>query len=792
MKRQIEQITQAPINTLRLPQVEAKDTTVKTEANVNVQPQKLSDRVAQTTDIISVSAQVVTSTTYERSQTSSHPLTINLPSDYSYLDLHAIKTSKECYNEYINLGIFISAVSPCDDLNDFEDILKYFRKAIGENFHEKCVNAIVISCSVDKISKCNYLINDLKLKLYPHGGEYAEGKKLNEQFCTYFLKSTKVYKFQSRIPDFKTVEERFKAKLNSWYLNSIFAIICQNVSGVDKAFRFILNKLDFFLEKTIRDVNIQDDVFSNLCSILQFITPNYQKQYISKYRSYFEKNVSFANCAHILLERDGNLALAVDISQKALRQVDKSTDIKELGFCHYNIAHSLIALGDFEQALLYAQQAYRYLPTEIDALKQILDTAVHSNRLDLRDEIIENLTCIHLRNLLLITSNMSRLEDLREQSKVLAIKRTMIPEKFHDLLFCVRFVVDQIQKRNSDSSGIINAVHFKHGIERLKNQNLIRVESLLSIAVYFNQLDIARNLLEETSIEYMQNSYMMWEYKALLQGGNMQFVWEIESCQVSKAQKADLHFSAAGTSVTMRNFEAAAEHVQAAIASQPDNQDYKQAFFLITALTNDKDKIQDSLKQLDANSQGDIISTFVTDVIVEAGEDEEVEEAEVQEKIILEPTNSSKDMEVKFDHKKIHAHFQALKAQRLAELSSFNSNLTRWQVKGVSVSSNQTTVVKFIGLTYHTYIDPKFESTESSDSFRSSLEKGFVTRARGQNGIKAFRSVFEVKNNSDLRLYTNKVYVNSQKQSLLFFDRMGNHEAVKNFAAENKRETVYC
>ena len=63
--------------------------------------------------------------------------------------------------------------------------------------------------------------------------------------------------------------------------------------------------------------------------------------------------------------------------------------------------------------------------------------------------------------------------------------------------------------------------------------------------------------------------------------------------------------------------------------------------------------------------------------------------------------------------------------------------------------------------------------------FLKAIGSGIVTRQQGQNGIKFIGSqLVELKINADQRLYTKKIYKNSDGEYLIIFDCLGNHKAV--------------
>ena len=112
-----------------------------------------------------------------------------------------------------------------------------------------------------------------------------------------------------------------------------------------------------------------------------------------------------------------------------------------------------------------------------------------------------------------------------------------------------------------------------------------------------------------------------------------------------------------------------------------------------------------------------------------------------------------------------------------------------WNIGARSITSDQVVSLgERRGLQYYGYIDPKLLALlrEHSDSLVSALNKGFVRRVQGQNGVKFIQGkAIELKTNLDLRLFTSTIHVNKNKEFLIIFDHHGNHNEVKKFAASS-------
>jgi hypothetical protein len=88
----------------------------------------------------------------------------------------------------------------------------------------------------------------------------------------------------------------------------------------------------------------------------------------------------------------------------------------------------------------------------------------------------------------------------------------------------------------------------------------------------------------------------------------------------------------------------------------------------------------------------------------------------------------------------------------------------------------------------YAYIDPAFTDRR----WENALDRGFAARAKGQNGIKIFGSVVELKINAGQRLYTTRLYLNDQGDYIAILDQEGNHNEVSKKARKKTFEVKEC
>jgi|GEM_PF-2186678 len=773
----------------------------------NKKPQKvgdgesLSDRVERTKDTINVNRQIQQpQATYTKNQnklaennrervpqlpetktkpeSSTPPITITLPEDYSYIDLEAMANiAKYCVPAMTGQD-FKEIVTFCDDLKEVEDILKWGEKQ-GNGSLNKLVHILVSNCPPEKINGCNFLNYHLKIKFFLEGGNLETGIVSKVPFFT-FLNDKKVQIIPYSKPPASEPLNLAGSSLRKFQIKyeiGMFACTRNNIEGASQAFRYILDNAD----NVLKDTKSAPRVVHELCSIINFLNPKYQRQYISKFREHFLKSPDIASAISNMLLKNGDNELSAEIFKDCITSFNDTRSNKAIGACLYNVALSLKRLCRYTEALPFAHGAYKHMPCDNDTLVEVIEIARYTDHHNLADEIIQNITKPHFKNLMMISGNAGYLDKANYRKQIKSMNETNIPHQFHPTLHLMRFIADQKAKYAQGSK--INSNSFKQEIEKLIIKPDIRAETMLTLCINFNQNELARNILGEIDIERIKSLPYLQKYKAILLAGiDKNLIHEIATYHIKEDEKAELHFIAASNCIAAENFVNAKEHLQAALEVQPENEDYLQASFLTAVLSKDDDKIESSFNKLDTETKAELFSTFTY----------ETETTESTTEITSGASTIVEDnyLEVKFDHQKIHAHFQAIKAQRLNKLSNFGNSVSEWKVGNANISTSKAVPLgTHNGLTYYGYIADKFQGAENA-VLKTALEKGFAKRVEGVNGVKAFKGVFEIKIDGDERLYTNKVYRNEQGQLLLYFDRHGNHGAVKLFAKDNKRQTI--
>lgn len=704
---------------------------------------------------------------------------IILPKDKSYIDFAKIKTNFSGLPLNIDEANFQTSVAACDSLDEIVDILKWCNQLADKKLLTSFVSIIANYCSQEKIDNCRYLTDSLNLKIYPKGGTIKKGMETAAPFFKF--KAGKLEAIRTYSPKlFKTLPQdlEYQRKYEGKLLIGAFAYVNNNVKIIDRHCRFVLDNADSALECTASNDPIYESIIAQLQGVVDILTPDFQTKFISKFRNHFVKIPPFAAGVSNLLMNNGAYELTAEILQGNVPEFDGKND-EHIAFINYNLAQALTRLDRLEEALPYIQKAYNNLPGDPDALINFCYVVNNLGRYDLFNEVRDKLEDGPLKNLMLISSNIECLKEEKWQQTLKGIAEKDIPAELHATLHILRFIIFQINKRLDNFGKIINPAIFKQELESFRARRNFDIDRTIAVCIIFDQELAARSILNE--IDTGKNLTPILQcYKALLEASeNKQLVHEIANYDIQEEQKADLHFSAASSCIAAENFESAREHLQAAIDAQPENEDYLQASFLTAVLSKDNDKIESSLNKLDVETKAEMFSTFTREAATT--------ESTTQGTNGTSTTDGTDYLEVEFDHKKIHAHFQAIKAQQLSELSLFNKGSSGWKVGNTNISLTQVTFLgKHNGLKYYGCIADKFQGTENA-AFKTALEKGFAKRAEGVNGVKAFKGVFEIKIDSDARLFTNKFYKNEQGQLLLYFDRSGNHDAVKLFAKDNKR-----
>ena len=255
---------------------------------------------------------------------------------------------------------------------------------------------------------------------------------------------------------------------------------------------------------------------------------------------------------------------------------------------------------------------------------------------------------------------------------------------------------------------------------------------------------------------------------------NLDYFSTIEKAPVDQQAKSIKHFEAATSSILENDNELAQKHLERAIELQPQNESYIDAAMLNSVLmhnTGNAEKYKLDLICMDKNHEKNRLN--VENIVLSTIAEDEIGIVETY------PTPEE-----------IHQKFQLIKEQRLSAASKIQADNKWYLEKDISIDIKNTTFLgEYRGLEYWGALSDKFQIkwSEHQSAFLAALEKGFVHRNQGQNGIKVLSGkVFEIKINDDLRAFTNKAYYNKNKKLLLYFEYMDDHKVVKKFANKNK------
>lgn len=132
--------------------------------------------------------------------------------------------------------------------------------------------------------------------------------------------------------------------------------------------------------------------------------------------------------------------------------------------------------------------------------------------------------------------------------------------------------------------------------------------------------------------------------------------------------------------------------------------------------------------------------------------------------------------------KKIEIHYRD--NQNTEEYWSFSKNNI------IKSTQNNVYKVSYFNKEIYVTIDEKlFNSLEviHQEAFTRAINNGFVTRSKGQNGIKIIDGkLIELKINQDIRLIAKNIWSNEQKSQLIVFEERKNHQEVQKILSETK------
>jgi len=184
-------------------------------------------------------------------------------------------------------------------------------------------------------------------------------------------------------------------------------------------------------------------------------------------------------------------------------------------------------------------------------------------------------------------------------------------------------------------------------------------------------------------------------------------------------------------------------------------------------------------------------------------------------KIIEQPTNKTKfDFELydnaedkgeidftEYSAREIHEYYQAQKKfldkqQAASVYLNLQENTEKWFFSGVILDGNNSNIVQ-LSPNYYAVIDQSILGNPESvttKQFNTALSKGYCKGAKGLNGVKVFLGhLFELKNNTEERLYTSEIFINENGKKLVIFNKYcANHKKMQKIIKDAHMEYIPC
>ncbi|MCC8372189.1 MAG: hypothetical protein LN568_05625 [Rickettsia endosymbiont of Pseudomimeciton antennatum] len=152
----------------------------------------------------------------------------------------------------------------------------------------------------------------------------------------------------------------------------------------------------------------------------------------------------------------------------------------------------------------------------------------------------------------------------------------------------------------------------------------------------------------------------------------------------------------------------------------------------------------------------------------------------------VEPATTQNDLYQRV----IHKYY----TQKKRELDNSLHIYSTWEINGTVYSTKDSEIVD-LGNNKYCVIDKSKKFQQQYDIYQKAMEKGCVKKAHGQNGVKSFDNIYEIKINAGKRLHNDhKTYVNPEGKELIIFTKETNHEIINkicgNRAVEIKVESA--
>ncbi len=716
----------------------------------------------------------------------------DLPKDSSYIstdkEIFTLSNSKDFQNISCSITSLerIIAYSPkTKDLTELVEILKWSSKY---NTPRETEGVLVALCSYkdrEILIQDPYLKDKFKLKI-PNEGYMIYQIPLNSREI-----AVKDYNYKKESSINYSITEQLLFRFSCGLDNALIAYANKNFSlGRTMLDRF-LRSANIYMENinknntsSTKASNYYDIVRRYVTIINTVVAPQYQKPCIMKcYKhiiSHHEPSILSIKMLIRNKEYDDALELFHDFKTKHGNEPKASIISKDLQTEIY------VQLGNYVLntkndpflALSFLKGAYENYDDRGGYTKHNNSHALVNSLYSLAriydknycNKLILSLPS-PLKSLLLLHSGKNFI-NIR-MSDIHGLSEKQIPKEFHDILALARFIAAQRKIIESGASGGEN--NFYKKLTDLTKQK-VDIRSLIDVSLAFARFDVAQKLLSSISMgeiwadERLFTQFIFYNAHAI-----SDCFATIEKAPIDTQLKSSKHFEAATTSILENNNELAQKHLERAMELAPHNESYVEAAMLNSILmhnTESAEKYKSDLSVIDENYKMNR-SSF---------EDDDLLSTTVDDEIYIEEAYPSQE--------EIHQKFQLIKEQRLNAISKFQQEDKWYLTKDITVNIGDSTFLgEHRGLKYWGAVSNEFDTkwSEHQNTFKAALQKGFVHRNQGQNGVKALSGkVFEIKINGSLRAFTNKAHYNQNKNMLLYFEYVDNHKAIKKFTNINK------
>ncbi|HJD65508.1 MAG TPA: hypothetical protein LFV91_00145 [Rickettsia endosymbiont of Bembidion nr. Transversale] len=257
-----------------------------------------------------------------------------------------------------------------------------------------------------------------------------------------------------------------------------------------------------------------------------------------------------------------------------------------------------------------------------------------------------------------------------------------------------------------------------------KNSDIDKLLAL-SVAIYTEQFDIARNILNtvpENEIEKCKKLNLSL-LRSYLDPDSIIY----DADELKKEEKVEV-LNAANTSLmaedkselVSKNVQKVLQNVEKVLEFHPQNEETLEIGINAALLNNDLEKAKEYANQLSKEKQEEI---FI-------GDSEEAPEIDYLDRLLAQ-----------YDAKKIHQYYQDKKEQQLHILSQkITHYTTSWNIpgKGQIKSTEATYIGKYKGQDCYSIIDDKVKKSIGSllPRFEKAMEKGIIHHQYGINGVK--------------------------------------------------------